>query len=397
LQYVRKYVEKKYGRHRLYTAGLTIYTTLERHLQKAAFRAVAEGLGQWKARHLGSRQAFTPPQAALVAMETTSGRVRAVVGGSDYIRSPFDRAIQARRQPGSAFKPLIYSVALARGFTPASLIEDAPMRLPGSSPGKFWEPRNFEGRFQGPTTLRAALIHSNNIVTIKLLRAVGVEPVAALASRLGIRSPLAANLSLALGSSDVSLLELTAAYSAFGNGGNRVKPIFIRRITDAAGRVLEENQPRLRSVLDENLAFQITHLLKGVIAEGTGRKARGLGIPAAGKTGTTDGNMDAWFVGYTPELAAGVWVGYDQKASLGKRETGGRAAAPIWLAFMEGIKDTLSGRDFPVPPGITFVRMNKETGELSGQLEPGDRNEITWEAFRKETLSVLHAASISRD
>jgi penicillin-binding protein 1A len=397
LQYVRSYAEQKYGRERLYTGGLTIHTTLDRRQQKAASLAVAAGLAQWKVRHLGSSQAFAPPQAALVAIETGSGRVRAVVGGSSFALSPFDRAVQARRQPGSAFKPFIYAAALAHGFTPASLIQDAPVRLPGSGRGKFWEPRNFDGRFRGPTTLRTALVTSNNIVTVKLLQAVGVKPVAALAGRLGIGSPLTSNLSLALGVSDVSLLELTAAYSGFANGGRRVEPIFISRIIDDAGRVLEENLPRLEPALDEGVAFQVTNLLKGVIEEGTGRNARGLGIPAAGKTGTTNGYMDAWFVGYTPELAAGVWMGYDQKTSLGDKETGGRAAVPIWLAFMEGIRDTLSGRDFQAPAGITFARMNRTTGELSGELEPGDDNELAWEAFRKESLLSLQAVSVPED
>jgi penicillin-binding protein 1A len=400
LQQVRNQVQQKYGRQRLLTEGLTIHTTLDRRLQKAAVLAAEEGLRQWEARHQSPTQqaASLPPQVALVAMEADSGRVRAVVGGSSFSQSQFDRALQARRQPGSAFKPIIYAAALAHGYTPASLIDDAPLRLQGARLGQFWEPRNFDGRFRGPTTLRNGLIQSNNIVTIKLLQTTGITPVAALAKRMGIISPLTGDLSMALGSSEVSLLELTTAYSVFANGGNFQEPIFITRIEDASGRILEETRPNPQPVLDEALAFQVTHLLQGVIAEGTGRRVRALGIPAAGKTGTTDQNMDAWFVGYTPELTAGVWVGYDQKISLGRMETGSQAAAPIWLSFMQRIqKDSLSGRDFPVPDGITFIPVNSRTGELAGQPELRRSAEITWTAFRKENLPWRRAATPSSE
>jgi penicillin-binding protein 1A len=393
LQQVRNYVQHKYGRQRLFTEGLIIHTSLDRQLQKAATRAVEEGLAQWKVRHLSSEKAFLPPQAALVAIEANSGQVRAVVGGSSFASSQFDRAIHARRQPGSAFKPIIYAAALAHGFTPASLIDDAPLRLRGGNPGSFWEPRNFNGKFQGPTTLRNGLIHSNNVISVRLLQATGIEPVRKLTARMGIRSPLAANLSIALGSSEVSLLELTAAYGVFASGGYYQEPVFVTKIVDASGRVLEESQSQPQLAVHEDLAFQVTHLLKGVITEGTGRRVRDLGIPAAGKTGTTDQNMDAWFIGYTPELIAGVWVGYDQKLSLGSRETGSQAAAPIWLAFMQKIRGTLSGRDFSVPEGITFIPMNSRTGELVGSLEAEEGNGIAWAAFRKKNIPWRQAAT----
>ncbi|MDA8164010.1 MAG: PBP1A family penicillin-binding protein [Desulfobacteraceae bacterium] len=382
LQYVRNYAEQKYGRERLYTGGLIIRTTLDRRQQKAATAAVVAGLAQWKARHPGRR----PPEAALVALETGTGMVRAMVGGTNYAESPFDRAVQGRRQPGSAFKPFVYATALMHGFTPATLITDAPIKLPGAQRGKFWEPHNYDGKFHGPTTVRTGLITSNNIVTIKLLQAVGTKPVIALAGELGIQSPLTKNLSLALGVSDVSLLELTAAYSAFANGGKRVEPIFITKITDSDGRVIEENKPRLKQVLDKGVALQVTSLLKGVVEEGTGRGVRALGLPAAGKTGTTNDYMDAWFVGFTPELAAGVWMGYDQKTSLGDKETGARAASPVWLAFMSGIKSTLSGRDFEPPEGITFATTDGPTGEISGDSEAGDGNKTAVEAPSQENL-----------
>jgi penicillin-binding protein 1A len=394
LQQVRNYVQHKYGRQRLFTEGLIIHTSLDRQLQKAATRAVEEGLAQWEERHLNSGKSFLPPQAALVAIEANSGRVRAVVGGSSFASSQFDRAIHARRQPGSAFKPIIYAAALAHGYTPASLIDDAPLRLRGATPGSFWAPRNFNGKFQGPTTLRNGLIHSNNVISVRLLQATGIGPVRKLAGRMGIRSPLAANLSIALGSSEVSLLELTAAYSVFATGGQYQEPIFVTRILDASGRVLEENHSQPQLVVHEDIAFQVTHLLQGVITEGTGRRVRELGIPAAGKTGTTDQNMDAWFVGYTPELITGVWVGYDQKLSLGSKETGSQAAAPIWLAFMQQIRGTLAGRDFSVPEGITFIPMNSRTGELVGPSGLEENNGIAWAAFRKKNIPWRQAAKV---
>jgi penicillin-binding protein 1A len=235
--------------------------------------------------------------------------------------------------------------------------------------------------------LRSALIHSNNIVSIKLLQATGIERVRKLAKRMGIRSPLAANLSIALGSSEMSLLELTAAYGVFATGGNYREPVFVTKVIDGSGRVLEQGIQQPQSVLHEELAFQVTHLLQGVVAEGTGRRVSELGIPAAGKTGSTDQNMDAWFIGYTPELVTGVWVGYDQKISLGSKETGSQAAAPIWLSFMQQIRDSLSGRDFTVPEGIIFMPMNSRTGRIMWFAEQeGDTAGFAWAAFRRNNL-----------
>lgn len=257
-----------------------------------------------------------------------------MVGGADFSDSQFNRAVQARRQPGSAFKPIVYAAALAKGLTPATRIDDSPLRLPGSAPGDTWMPKNFDKKFHGPTTVRDGLINSRNIVTIKLLQKTGIKPTITLARQLGIHSALSKNLSLALGSSEVTLLELTAAYAPFSNGGKAVRPIFIDKIIDRDGKILEKNKPLLTPAITNRIAYQMTLMLKGAIEEGTGRNARGLKVPAAGKTGTTDQNRDAWFIGYTQKLVTGVWVGHDQKRSLGKGATGGRIAAPIWLDFM---------------------------------------------------------------
>jgi penicillin-binding protein 1A len=332
------------------SGGLTVYTTLDRSLQKTAVAAISRGIEKTAARHQGSARQPTPPQGSLISLEVTTGRVRAMIGGEDFSDSQFNRAVQARRQPGSAFKPIVYAAALAKGLTPATRINDSPLQLPGSAPGQTWTPKNFDGKFHGPTTLRDGLIHSRNIVTIKLLQKTGIKPTITLARQLGIRTQLSEDLSLALGSSEVSLGELTAAYAPFGNGGKAVRPIFIDKIIDRDGKILEENKPLLTPVITNRIAYQMTLMLKGVIEEGTGRNAQGLQVPAAGKTGTTDQNRDAWFIGYTPTLVTGVWVGYDQKRSLGKGETGGRVAAPIWLDFMtKATREDKPGKIFPMP------------------------------------------------
>lgn len=382
IQHIKNYVERKYGRKRLTGGGLQIFTTLDQSLQHAANLAIQLGVTKWAIRQNAPHTGTLTPEAALIAIEVKTGKVKAVVGGTNFAHSQFNRAIQARRQPGSAFKPLIYASALIQGLSPATIVIDEPTQLQGSKQDEIWEPQNFSGKFYGPTTLRDGLIYSRNIVTIKLLQEIGVPQTIQLAQKTGIHSPLANNLSLALGSSDVSILELTAAYTVFANRGNYLKPIFITKILDRDGNILEENRPEPQPVVDELTAYQITHLLKGVIEEGTGKSVRSLETPAAGKTGTTDQYMDAWFIGYTPEIAAGVWVGFDQKKSLGSGETGGRTAAPIWLDFMKKARNSYPSADFIIPEGIAIVPINNETGEIGKDYS----EKISWEAFKKDNL-----------
>jgi penicillin-binding protein 1A len=301
------------------------------------------------------------------------------MGGADFKTSQFDRAIQARRQPGSAFKPLVYAAALESSFTPNTIIDDAPLEY--SDINGTWRPQNFSGIFFGPTTLRNGLIHSRNIVAIKILQAVGTNKVIRLAKNMGIKSPLKPNLALALGASEVSLFNLTNAYIVFANGGQYQTAIFIDKIIDRQGRILEKNQSVKHRVISAETAFQLTYIMQGVIAEGTGRAARGIKY-AAGKTGTTDKNMDAWFIGYTPTLATGIWVGHDQYKSLGARETGGHAAAPIWRSFMGKATNYQATSDFTKPTGITLIPINKESGDFEYQ-EP---DKALWEAFKKKKL-----------
>lgn len=282
-------------------------------------------------------------QGALVALEPTTGYIRAMVGGSDFRRSQFNRAVQARRQPGSAFKPIIYAAAMDAGFTPESVIVDSPVSYRAGGPGEYWQPQNYDKEFKGPVSLRRALAESRNVVTVKLLDQIKVDYVVRYARNLGITSPLPPNLSLALGSSGLSLLELTRAYAVFSAMGHLSEPISITEIRDQSNKILEKNSPRLSQVISPETAYTMNLMMQAVIQEGTGRPVRSIGRPAAGKTGTTDEYIDAWFIGYTPQLVAGTWVGYDNRQTLGYGETGARAASPIWLKFM---KKAVS----PLPP-----------------------------------------------
>jgi penicillin-binding protein 1A len=317
-------------------------------------------------------------QGALLALEPGSGHILAMVGGYDFATSQFNRAVQAVRQPGSAFKPIIYTAALESGMTPASIIIDAPFVKKGPGNDDYWKPENYSHRFYGPTTLRTALAKSRNLVTIRILDKIGIPRVLGLARRLGIRSRLAPYLSLALGASGVTLAELTAAYSVFTTGGLYVKPEFITKIVDAQGTVLEEHFPAAQRVLTPEVAYVMTNLLQGVVQNGTGRRARALGRPVAGKTGTTNDFRDAWFMGYTPGVIAGVWVGIDDRTVLGHRETGGRVAAPIWLEFMQAAMRGRPITDFPIPPGVRFVRIDAAHGTLATASTQG---KTLFEAF----------------
>ena len=335
VQQVSNYVSAKYGKETLATGGLVIHTCLDPALQQSAMTAVQRGVAALNtAQGKGEN-----PQAAMLVMETGTGKVRAVVGGVDFLASQFDRAIQARRQPGSAFKPIVYAAALEKGFTPDSVFMDEPISLAGASRGKTWEPKNFDNRYHGLTTLKTGLIQSRNIVAIKLLQEVGINRVARMAKDLGIRSKLKPDLTMALGSSGISLLEMTGAYSAFANHGSYTPPVFIEKIIDRHGNILEENSSGKIRVMSEKTADLMDYMLQEVIRQGTGRQAQGLKRTAAGKTGTTDNNMDAWFIGYTRDFLAGVWVGHDKKMSLGNHASGGQVAAPIWLDFMKQLEE----------------------------------------------------------
>lgn len=362
VEYVRRVIGDRYGFGPLLQGGLQIYTTLDGDVQLAAQKALREGLNEIRLRV--RKKSRTPPrdaqgevEGALLAMDPRTGMVRALVGGYDFYQSQFNRALQAKRQPGSAFKPIIYSAALEAGYSELSIVPDAPLVF-RMAPGKFWRPQNYDNRFVGPVTLRSALAHSLNSVAIRLAQRVGLERVIQQARKLGIESPLEKNLSLALGSASVSLLEMVRAFGVFAGGGNLAEPLFILKVTDRYGNVLEESEPTSKAVLSPEIAYVLTDMLKNVVQSGTARAAAKLGPNVAGKTGTTSDFRDGWFIGYTPEFIAGVWVGYDDHRPLGDKETGANTALPIWLNFMSGAGQGNSPAEFPVPEGINWLEVN---------------------------------------
>jgi penicillin-binding protein 1A len=303
-------------------------------------------------------------QAALLCIESETGYVKVMLGGRDFRESQFNRAVQSRRQPGSAFKPIIYASALDKGFTPATTIIDSPIVYQDIDHDFTWKPKNYKEKFYGPTLFRDALAKSRNVVTIKILKDVGVDYAIDYARKLGITSNLNRDLSIALGSSGVSLLELVRAYSVFNNLGYLVNPVFITKILDRDGNVIEEAELVREKVIEESTAYIMTSLLEGVVKHGTGRRVLALKRPVAGKTGTTNNLHDAWFAGYSPRYTTGTWVGFDDENSLGKGETGSRAASPIWLGFMQKILAGKSVRVFQVPEGVVFSNIDAETGFL---------------------------------
>jgi len=360
IENIRRYIQDKYGSDVLYKEGLEVYTTLNINMQKAARDAVEQGL-----QELETREGYEKNQAqgALLCMEVKTGAIKALVGGRDFKKSEFNRATQSRRQPGSAFKPFIYTAAFDKGMTPTTKIVDAPISYPDqSSPDGFWRPKNFDGKFNGPTTLRTALVQSRNIITIKILQEIGVDYAAGYAANMGITSPLTKNLSMALGTSGVTLQEMVRGYGVLANQGKRVVPFMIKKIVDRTGYVFEDNQPKEEQVIDPRIAFMTSYVMQDVVESGTGRRVKSIGRPVAGKTGTTDDMRDAWFIGFTPSLVTGVWVGFDQEISLGRQEQGGRAAAPIWLYFMEKAVQGTPIETFPVPDGIVFVKVDPKSG-----------------------------------
>ncbi len=330
-------------------------------------------------------------QGALLCMDTKTGKIRAMIGGRDYKKSEFNRATQARRQPGSAFKPFIYTAAFDKGMTPSTIIMDNPIIYRDTLKDSFWKPQNFEQKFYGPTLLRTGLIKSRNLVTIKILKDIGIDYAADYVANLGIKSPLTRDLSMALGTSGITLREMVGAFGVFANNGKRAEPYFIKRIVDRTGHVLEEYEPVIEQVIDPRIAYITSHLLQKVVQGGTGWRVRALGRPVAGKTGTTNDLKDAWFLGFTPSLVAGVWVGFDDLRPLGKYETGSRAASPLFLYFM---KEALAGTSiefFTPPKGVVFAKIDPKTGLLA---KPDSKKSV-FECFLEGTAPTKYATEDS--
>ncbi|HEX7090586.1 MAG TPA: PBP1A family penicillin-binding protein [Longimicrobiales bacterium] len=377
LEELRQRLEAELGES-IYTEGYTIHTTLDADVQAAAEEELRRQLDAIEAGRYGafpgvaaSDTAGGAPggahlQGAVVVLDVETGDVLALVGGRDFEISKFDRATQSRRQPGSAFKPFVYTAALEAGYPPTYPLHDAPLRQVLAD-GTVWTPQNFGGGYAGTVTLRNALVHSRNIPTVRLAERVGIDRVIDVARRLGLTGPIPAVPSIALGSAEVSLLEMVAAYAAFATLGERPEPRLARSVEDRDGRVIWSREPRIERVLDPAVAFLITDLLRDVVDRGTGTAVRAAGFrgPAAGKTGTTNGATDVWFLGYTPRQAAGVWIGFDAPRRIVRGATGGRLAAPVWGRIMRRI--AVPADAWRPPPGIV-VRWVDETGRV---IPPG--------------------------
>ena len=427
VEYLRQELEPKYGFQKLWKGGLKIYTTLDLQMQKEAEAVMEKHLqlfdetkmqeistqlkelaGLMKDRpgmDVGFSTAAPNVQGALVTLEVKTGAIRAMIGGRDYKSSQFNRATQARRQPGSTFKPFVWTVALENGFTASSIVDDLPIAY--YYDGRDWRlfegatdyysiaqatspfpqelvyvPGNFDDKFLGPVTLRQGLEKSRNLVSIRLNDKVGPGSVARLAHRMGIKSRLDPVVSLGLGTSVVSVLELTNAFASFANAGVHAESYGVIRIEDSEGKVLEENAPQEQEVLSPQIDYLMVNLMKGVVQNGTARAARRLKRPVGGKTGTSQEHRDLWFVGFTPDLATGAWMGYDDFTPLGRKDlTGGSTVVPLWTDYMEKILADYPPRDFSAPDGIVFAKVDLDSGMLALPSCP----RVGLEAFLKDT------------
>jgi penicillin-binding protein 1A len=336
-------------------------------------------------------------QGALVSLDPVSRQVVALVGGSDFAISKFNRATQAHRQPGSSFKPFVWAAAFSTPkYTPATLVNDAPELIRDPWTGKEWKPVNFErDAFDGPMTLRKALAESKNTVAVRLIEDLTPDPVIDMARRAGIASPIPQNLTIALGTAEVTPLEHANAYATLAAGGRRADPILLLKVTDKTGAVLESHTAQLQETIPATIAFLTTAVMESVITEGTGARAQALGRPAAGKTGTAQDQRDAWFAGYTPDLCTVAWTGFDNHDRLGHEETGAHAALPIWLAFMQAAEKDRPTLDFAVPPGVIQVRVDPRTGLLSPDDTTGRMEYFADGTQPKETAAPADKANPS--
>jgi penicillin-binding protein 1B len=383
VDYLRRELAENYSNDVLTADGLRIFTSMDLQLQRIAERSLAEGLKKLEASYPALRRRGEEDnlEGAIVVLRPQTGEIKAMVGGRSYQKSQFNRVFQAKRQPGSIFKPFVYLAALMSGgeggkkFTPVTMVEDSPFKW--SYDGQDWEPGNYNDEYFGTVTFRRALEKSLNSATARIAREVGIKRVSDVAHRLGVQSPLPAVPSLALGAAEVTPLEVAYAFSTLANNGVRARPLAVKQVMDANNQVREKRDIKVDKVITPQLAFIMNHLLKGVFDRGTADMARRWGFtrPAAGKTGTTNDYKDAWFVGYTPDLLAVVWVGFDNKAKLGL--SGAQAALPIWTEFMKRATAGTPVTDFVVPPGIRMV----EIDPLSGQLATPNCSYIIREAF----------------
>ncbi len=414
MEMVRQYVEQKYGEKALYNGGLTIQTTLDPVAQDSAEQSAAEHLESLQRRAnrlfldstkayrtIGvSRSAFLKNfdslysankelfadlpdsnklrivQVSVVALEVGTGAIRTLIGGRDFLESKFNRALQARRQPGSAFKPFVYTVAVDSGYSPATIVLDQPITL--ETPEGLWRPENYDRQFNGPVTIRTALKRSINLPAIQVLRDVGIHNVITYARQAGLENRLSPVPALAIGACEATPYEMARAYSIFPAGGRKVEPFFIERIFDKNGRALEEHSPAEEQVLSPQVAYVMADMMRSVITGGTGASIPGRGFDriAGGKTGTTNDYSDAWFVGYTPQITCAVWVGVDERRSMGHGVTGSRGAIPIWVPTMKALHRDLPRAAFKRPEGVMTARVCKESNLLATKYCPKTFDEV---------------------
>jgi penicillin-binding protein 1A len=423
IEYLRQILDPKYGENALYQGGFSIYTTLDLKMQRAAEEVMEKNLAQFdkdrqvilqaelKAAKRSKKKAVVDVstttakvQGSLVALDPRTGEIRALVGGRDFKESQFNRATQAQRQPGSAFKPFVWTAAMDDGMTEATIVDDDRVgffndgqdwKLLDSAtdaysislatapfpPDQAWVPQNWDFKYFGAVTLRTGIALSRNLVSIRLVDHFSPATIVQYAHRCGIQSPLHAVLSMALGTEQVNLMELTNAYCTFANGGIRPQPYGIKRIEDKNGKILEENSPQSTVALSAQTAYLMVDLLKAVVTNGTGARAQDLGRPAGGKTGTNQDLKDLWFVGFTPDLACGAWMGYDDFTSMGKHFTAASKVLPWWTEFMKKAHEGIPVHNFTVPPDIVFAKIDTDTGLLALPTCP----KVTLAAFKKGT------------
>lgn len=400
VDYLREELVESYPPEVLTSEGLRVFTTLDMQLQRYANAAVAEGLAELERRYpsLKASRPENAVQACLIAIQPQTGEIKAMVGGRDYGRSQFNRAINALRQPGSVFKPFVYLTAFEQAataenpVTPATILTDEPFEWRYDS--RTWRPANYRDRYLGRVTARQALELSLNSATARLAHRVGLDPIRKLAHRMGISSDLPPLPSIVLGAQEVSPFEIARAYAVLANQGLRTVPRATRKVVDRNGHVIERHPVEMRRVTSPEAAYLVTHILEGVLDQGTGRAARQLGFdrPAAGKTGTTNEARDAWFVGFTPDLLTVVWVGFDEGKRLGL--TGSVAALPIWARFMKAATAGSPVASFVTPPGVASVRIDPYTGGLATENCPDVIEEAFWKGQEPTLPCPVHRGRI---
>jgi len=378
---IRKKLTGILGSDVLVAGGLKVRSTLVKRHQEAANRAIQAGLDAFRTRHPDAEDI----QAALISIRPGTGEITSMVGGSSFRKTKFNRTVQAKRQSGSAIKPFVYLAALRNGFTPSTILMDTPYEYIDPQTKKSWKPGNYDNKFRGPVTLRRSLEKSLNVPTARLVEKIGLKTFLDTASSAGIESVLPPYHSTALGSGEVTLLELTNAFATIAAGGIRTQPRMINSVSDPDGRVVYQPERKVSEEFDMQSCYQLTKILEGTVQSGTCWRAKALGRPVAAKTGTTDDYTNAWFVGYLPDLAVGVWVGYDMNRSMGHGETGSRAAGPIFVDFLSACSAGDPSVEFTMPEGIVLRKVCHESGYLAGRNCPM----IIDEAFKVEDAPRL--------